>query len=177
MRKKQRAFTLVELLSVVAILALGVLLVTPAVFEDRHYNEVGLAVKRAGAIAAAIDTGRALGVVSPYEDSLREFIDDHEGGNVYVTKFMSSIKADVDVLGIDQKDFYKVKVGQYSVEVSFTLEGDQYKSYVFPSSRMQEGTKQVNGVDVDTVTWTVGPTVSDGISVAHMTNLYMNNGK
>ena len=177
MRKQQTAFTLVEMLAVVAVLALTVILATPAVFEEARFREVGDALSRAGAIAAAIETGRSLGVITPNggpAQTLGAFIGNPARDEV--TDFMSSINTDAEVLGSSQKELYRIKVGQYSVEVSFTVVGDEYSDFVFPSTKKVPGTQNVNGVDVATVTWTVGPKAEDGLSIAHMTNHYMNNG-
>lgn len=173
MKGHQTAFTLVEMLSVVAVLALTVILATPAVFEEARYREVGDALKRAGVIAAAIDTGRALGAVNPYNGSLGNFIAS-EGSDV--ADYMASINVDSEVLGSNQKNLYQVRVGQYSVEVSFSVIGSEYAEYEFPSSQRVVTQQVISGVQQDVVTWTVGPMAGDGISIAHMTNHYMNNG-
>ncbi|MBA57472.1 MAG: hypothetical protein CMK89_23730 [Pseudomonadales bacterium] len=163
---RTKGFTLVEMLSVVAVIALCAAAALPTFLSEQKYQAVGVAVERAGAIAAAIDMGRSLGRVSVYNGSLRGFIA-AEGGDV--GDYMSTINSDFKVLGADQRDLYQVRVTGYSVAVSFSQTGSEYSDFNYPSSEKAVATG-------DIVTWTVWPAYVDGIGSAHMANHYINNG-
>ncbi|RLU00526.1 prepilin-type N-terminal cleavage/methylation domain-containing protein [Ketobacter sp.] len=171
MTRHQQAFTLVELLTVVALLALMAVIAVPSFIHEQHYQEVGSAVKRAGTIAAAIDSARAMGVVGNYDGSLRNFITAQAWN---VNDYMSSLNSNIEVLGVNQRDLYRVKVGPYSVQVSFSQTGSEYSTFQFPSSQRTVVLQDVAGVQQEVVTWTTGPALTDGISAAHLTNHYMN---
>lgn len=172
MRNVNRGFTLVEMFTVVALIALCSAFTIPVIYRDQHFQEVGGAVKKAGEIAAAIDAARSMGVVSSYNGTLRGFI---TANNSDVDDFMPTIKSTVPVHGQDPRDLYNVKVGDYSVEVSLSFTGTEYTDYQFPSSYRRVVTQTTNGTTATVVTWTVGPTITDGIGIAYMINNYINN--
>lgn len=163
---RTHGFTLVEMLSVVAVIALCTAAALPTFLSEQKYRAVGAAIERAGAIAAAIDVGRSLGRARVYSGSLSGFI---AGDSSNVSDYMSTIDTGYKVLGIDQRDLYQVNVTNDSVAVSFSQTGTEYADFNYPSTQ-----KALSAGDV--VTWTVWPTYVDGVGIAHMANHYINNG-
>ena len=159
---------MVSIVSVASVSALSVL------FAEQKNQVVGAAIQRAGAIAAAIETGRSLGVVTVFDGSLGDFLGD-SAYSAEVAKYMPSVGDGFDSFGADVKDFYHVKVNQYSVTVSFSVVGSEFVDFDFPSTYKQEKKETIAGIEQDVVTWTTGPAFSHGINTTHMTTVYLNN--
>ena len=164
-----KGMSLVELVTVVALISLFSAFALPTFFSERQYQQVADAVRKARQIATSIDHGRAIGVVQPFDGRLSEFISEADN---QVGDFMAVIEDPFEVQGYTAQELFSVTVNTYSTQVSFGLSGSEYHTFNYPSAVRTIEVDEDTGIS--TVFWTVGPSVGSGLNVAYGVNHYIN---
>ncbi|HAU13605.1 MAG TPA: hypothetical protein DCS92_07855 [Gammaproteobacteria bacterium] len=166
---ENNGISLVEMVTVVALISLFSAFALPTFFSERQYQEVADAVRKAQQIATSIDYGRAMGVVEPFEGSLAAFIADADN---QVEDYMVVITDPFEFQGYTAQELFFVTVNSYSTQLSFGLSGDEFQDFNFPSSVRSVEVDEDTGIS--TVTWTVGPSVGSALNIAYGVNHYIN---
>lgn len=174
-RATTSGFTLVELVTVIAVVGIMGIFSTNVLFDDLEYQRLSQAAHRAQVIATAIEQGKKVGAVADTYggSSLGRFIQQHQnGGNDRVTAYMPELLNETDFFDYDSHQFFFVRVSPFSTQVSFTIDREPLYDVAIRSAA-----KSVNIDDegaVTGVTWTLMPQQGHGLFAAYAMGRFIN---